>query len=152
MPPPMMSSLRNKVRVISADDIAEMERSVADIPEELSGPFFAYVADALGLMERMLAAPRFEDEEWRRTLFRLPHDLTGLGGSFGYPLVTDVAASMCAINRHPDIGRAAALHRRVLAHAKALRAIIDLHMTDPGTAEAASLLAALRGEPSPGSA
>jgi len=140
-----MTSLKNKVRMISATEVADMERSAEDIPGELSGLFFAYVEDALREMEQMLESPRFEDQQWCVALFRLSHNLKGLGGSFGYQLVTDVAASMCALVRHPDIERDASLHRRVAAHAKALRAIMELRMSDAGTAEAAALWAALRG-------
>jgi hypothetical protein len=122
-----------------------MESSAKDLGADLCTLFFSYVGDALGQMEQLLSSQRFDDEDWRLALFRLAHNLKGLGGSFGYPLLTDVAASMCGIMMQPDIEHDTSSHRLAVAHAKALKAIIDFRLTDPNTAEATSLLTALRG-------
>jgi chemotaxis protein histidine kinase CheA len=58
-------------------------------------------------------------------LMRAAHDLKGMGGSCGYPLVTQIAASLCRLIE-TDAGKAAARNNPALvcAHVDALRAAI----------------------------
>jgi chemotaxis protein histidine kinase CheA len=53
------------------------------------------------------------------------HDLKGMGGTYGYPLVTDLAASLCRLIE-TDAGKAAARAQAslVIAHIDALRAVV----------------------------
>lgn len=40
--------------------------------------------------------------EYVHQVFRIAHDIKGQGSSFGYPLVTKIAHSLCALTRDPD--------------------------------------------------
>lgn len=57
-------------------------------------------------------------------LWSAAHELKGMGGSYGYPLVTEIAASLCRLIE-TDAGKAAARRAPdlVAAHIDALRAI-----------------------------
>lgn len=58
-------------------------------------------------------------------LMSVAHDLKGLGGTYGYPLVSDLAASLCRLIE-TDAGKAAARAQPglVSAHVDALRAVV----------------------------
>ncbi|MBI3438792.1 MAG: Hpt domain-containing protein [Proteobacteria bacterium] len=53
------------------------------------------------------------------------HDLKGLGATYGFPLVTSIAASLCRLTE-TNAGKAAVAHNPALvrAHVDALRAIV----------------------------
>lgn len=58
-------------------------------------------------------------------LYAAAHDLKGMGGSYGYPLVTEIAASLCRLIE-TDAGKEAARASPALvkAHVDALRAAV----------------------------
>jgi hypothetical protein len=76
-----------------------------------------------------LRPPR-DDPAWQG-LYGTAHDMKGQGGSFGYPLITDIAASMCAfiqrIDRIDD--RALGLLK---AHISAMRAVLGQRISGRG--------------------
>lgn len=58
-------------------------------------------------------------------LMGVAHDIKGMGASYGYPLATEIAASLCRLIETPA-GKAAARAQPalVLAHVDALRAVV----------------------------
>lgn len=82
--------------------------------------------DILKLQAAREAAERQAwNDEALDILMRAAHDLKGMGGSCGYPLVTQIAASLCRLVE-TEAGKAAARSNPVLvrAHVDALRATI----------------------------
>lgn len=93
-------------------------------------------ADAQTLKAARLAA---EEAQWSAAsldgLMRAAHDLKGMGATYGYPLVTQIAASLCRLIE-TDAGKAVAQANPALAraHVDALRGAIRDRMqsaTDP---------------------
>lgn len=65
-------------------------------------------------------------------LMGVAHDIKGMGASYGYPMATQIAASLCRLVETPA-GKAAARTQPALAqaHVDALRAVVrDRIMTD----------------------
>ncbi|MBS0386380.1 MAG: Hpt domain-containing protein [Proteobacteria bacterium] len=83
-------------------------------------------ADIVQLQNLRLAA---ETANWSATsveaLLCAAHDLKGLGATYGYPLVTQIAASLCRLTE-TDSGKAAVARDPTLAraHVDALRAVV----------------------------
>jgi hypothetical protein len=64
-------------------------------------------------------------------IYQVSHNIKGQGGTFGYHLITDIAASLCAYTEHLEScdGTALALIR---AHIDAIRAVISGDMVGDG--------------------
>jgi ribosomal protein S18 acetylase RimI-like enzyme len=80
-------------------------------------------------------------------LFGAAHDLKGMGGSYGFPLVTQMAASLCRLIE-TDAGKAAARTEPglVLAHIDALRAAVRDRITTAEHPIGRALMSALEAE------
>jgi chemotaxis protein histidine kinase CheA len=65
--------------------------------EELSEQFGSWMEDECQALEnaRQLVHRQGLTEEVRQTLFRAAHDIKGHGTTFGYPMSSDVADSLC---------------------------------------------------------
>ena len=139
----MPKPLAKRIRAIAADEFNRMERDAGNVTSELLHLFHDHVAGAMRSIGVLMAAPDYRDESWRRQLYTLSHDLKGLGGSFGYDLITIVGESLCKLIGHKDLPRDPALQRRVAAHIVALKAIIEVDLKSRGGSDGAAMLAAL---------
>lgn len=78
-----------------------------------------------------------------RALFAIAHDLRGQGGTFGFPLVTDIAASLCTLleeqERIDDT-----LSEAIQVHIDSLKLVLGEPIRGDGGAQGAELLAGLR--------
>ena len=78
--------------------LARAEAAVANLAQDYASWALADVAKA-----RMALAAAIDDPAGRapyiEALFRVGHDLKGQGTSFGYPLVTKIGHSLCALTR-----------------------------------------------------
>lgn len=83
-------------------------------------------ADIVQLQDLRIAA---EGAHWNAAsvdaLMGAAHDLKGLGATYGYPLVTQIAASLCRLTE-TDAGKATVARDPTLAraHVDALRAVV----------------------------
>ncbi len=69
----------------------------------------------------------------RGELFRLSHDLKGQGGSFGFDLLTDVAASLCRLLHRLDTSEPTVLQRSAIdLHVRAMEAIAQKKVRGDG--------------------
>lgn len=98
-----------------------------DALKAMSGSFQQWLEEeATRLQAARLAA---EADKWSadafEMLFAAAHDLKGLAGTYEFPLVTQIAASLCRLIE-TDAGRAAARSEPALigAHVDALRAAL----------------------------
>lgn len=112
-----------KQPVFDADALSRADETM----KAMSGSFEKWLdADAQALQGARAAAEAANwDDGSLDTLMRAGHDLKGMGGAYGYPLVTDIAASLCRLIE-TDAGKAAARANPslVCAHVDALRAAI----------------------------
>lgn len=80
-------------------------------------------------------------------VFAVAHDVKGMGESYGYPLATEIAASLCRLIETPA-GKAAAraMPALVTAHVDTLRAIVRDHITSADHPTGRVLLTTLHGQ------
>src|SRR5687768_449769 len=78
--------------------LARAEAAIADLAKDYSGWALADVARGRTVLDAANAdaANRAIHVE---ALFRVGHDLKGQGSSFGYPLITKLGHSLCALTR-----------------------------------------------------
>jgi chemotaxis protein histidine kinase CheA len=117
-----------------------------DAMKAMSGAFGEWLdADMAKLQAARLDA---EHAAWSNqaldTLFAAAHDVKGMGATYGYPLATQLAASLCRLIE-TDAGKAAArqLPALVCAHVDALRAIVRDGVKSSGDPMGRALLQAL---------
>jgi len=97
----------------------------------MSGSFQQWLdSDVARLQHARQGAERAEWSDAALTaLWSVAHELKGMGGSYGYPLVTEIAASLCRLIE-TDAGKEAARRSPSLlnGHVDALRAIARDHI------------------------
>jgi hypothetical protein len=140
----MNEELKSKVRPLPPDAIRHMEQKAGELVAELCGQFRAYAGGALAEIDRLMAAPCYDDQAWRARLNALAHELKGLGGTFGYDLVTIVADSMCRTINDQNVIADEGLQRRLAASAPALSAVVQFDLKGDGGAQGRELLSTLQ--------
>jgi len=105
-------------------DHAAVARAEAAL-KSLSGNFDEWMADELTKLEA--ARGRIRDEGYNaataENLYFRAHDLKGLGATYGFPLVTRIAGSLCRILHDPEDRMAAPLSL-VEGHINAIIAVV----------------------------
>ena len=76
-------------------------------------------------------------------LYDLSHNIKGMGGSFGYHLMTDVGSSLCSYLQNVEPAEAASF-KVINAHIKAMDLIISDNITGSGGHAGQKLLAQLK--------
>jgi len=76
-------------------------------------------------------------------IFELAHNIKGLGGSFGYYLMTDVAVSLCEYLRYAE-DMAVIEEPIIVAHVQAMDAIISEELEGSGGEEGQRIMAQLQ--------
>jgi hypothetical protein len=104
--------------------LAKAETAVASLQENYEG----WIADTLARLRATVAGlaekgERRLDQQVLQEVFLIAHDMRGLGGSFGYPYVTDVAGLLCKLVRSTE-RITPKLVAAVEAHVEALTAVI----------------------------
>ena len=122
--------------------LARAEKAVANLAQDYATWALADIAKA-----RMALAAAIDDPAGRAphvdALFRAGHDLKGQGTSFGFPLVTKIGHSLCALTRD----RARSYESRhldlVKSHLDALELILTKGIKGEGGKVGAELVAKL---------
>lgn len=94
-PNPLKRKLRGKLPKMDPAAIARAEASL----KELSANFGDWIKDEVNKLDesfRSIDPANLSDDD-RTKLYRSAHDLKGLGGTYGYPLVTAVAKLLCEL-------------------------------------------------------
>lgn len=119
-----------------------------EVLEEMAESFQEWLEQEIG----RLHAARLDGErlDWHgktlETLHLSAHDLKGLGGTYGYPLVTQLAGSLCKlIEMDKTRGLARANTGLIGAHVDALRAAARGRIKTDADPTGCALLSALRG-------
>jgi chemotaxis protein histidine kinase CheA len=113
--------------------------------EELSEQFGSWMEDECVALEeaRQLVCRKGLTEETRQALFRAAHDIKGHGSTFGYPMASDVAESLCRVMEHAGANAQIPL-TFIEQCVDSVRAIIREHEDDNAEETAAELAKELR--------
>jgi hypothetical protein len=139
----MLKRLENRLRRILPAEFRRMEQEAATVTSALQVGFRETFGRALISMDGLMAHPDHWNPAWRRQLYRMSHDLRGLGGTFGYGLVTTIGEALCSLINNTDLPDDRFLQRRVLAHVAALKAVHQFDLTGDGGNEGERLVATL---------
>lgn len=119
-------------------DMAAVAKAEAAL-QSLSGNFAAWLGDEIGKLEAARVRTRATgmggaDGE---AFYIHAHDLKGLGGTYGFPLITRLAGSLCRLIEDPA-RRAAAPAVLIDAHINAIRASLrdDVRTDEDSTVKA----------------
>ncbi|MDB5446600.1 MAG: hypothetical protein JWQ97_1917 [Phenylobacterium sp.] len=109
---------------LGALDPAAIAKAEAAL-KSLSGNFSQWLQDEISKLEAARQAVRAEgvSNDTMEALYLRSHDLKGLGPTYGFPLITRVAASLCALLDDAE-KRARAPMALVDAHIDAIRAAV----------------------------
>lgn len=121
------NTLRLKVGAagrLAALDPAAIAKAEAAL-KSLSGNFAQWLQDEITKLETARQALRAEgmSAEAMERLYLRAHDLKGLGATYGFPLITRIAASLCVLTDDAE-KRANAAMGLIDAHIDAIRAAV----------------------------
>lgn len=109
--------------VFSDEAMARADKTL----EAMSGSFEHWLDGDIANLQaaRLACANAAHSDASLDSLWRAAHDLKGMGGTYGYPIVTQLAASLCRLVE-TDEGKAAARATPALidAHVDGLRAAV----------------------------
>src|ERR1700724_1388951 len=113
--------------------------------EELSPQCGSWMEDECRALEeaRLLVHHHGLTDDSRQALFRAAHDIKGHGTTFGYPMASDVADSLCRVMEHAG-GTAQVPLTFIDQCVDSVRAIIREHDDDNAEETAAELAKELR--------
>ena len=121
VPNTLRAKVGGRLGALDQEAIAKAEAALAD----LSSQFETWLTDEIGKLDAVYATIKAQGltRENADALFYRAHDLKGLGTTYGYPLITRVAGSLCKMmddeNKRTEAPRAL-----VDAHLDAIRAIV----------------------------
>lgn len=112
---------------LDADAVARAEAAL----KSLSSNFDAWMAEELDKLDAARARLRAEGltPQVGEALYFRAHDLKGLGSTYGYPLVTRLAGSLCRV-LHDPAQRLSAPAYLIEAHIDAIHAVVRKNLRD----------------------
>lgn len=141
-PPNRLRAKVGQSRNVDERYIARAEANLARDRETCEGWADEHMA-ALAEIAAALASEPMARMAQMEKLYRIAHDLRGLGGTFGYPLVTKICANL---GRHMDkLSAAAEIDDTVVcSHIDALRAVFNDRADGEEDATGSKLIAELQ--------
>lgn len=137
--------LDGKTPVFDADALARADQTL----KAMSGSFQQWLdADVNRLQHARLAAVRAQwSDAAIEQIMCVAHDIKGMGASYGYPLATQIAASLCRLTE-TAAGKSVVRTSPGLAeaHVDALRAVMRDHIKTAEHPVGRALLGALNAE------
>jgi chemotaxis protein histidine kinase CheA len=118
--------LGNTLRAFDANAIARAEAAL----EAISGQFGGWLIEELGKLEEAYQATTLPGagEDELGAFYRSAHDLKGLGATYGYPIISEFADSLCRLLDSPE-ARARAPQQILEGHVKAMVASLSQKIT-----------------------
>src|SRR5262245_1515265 len=142
-PPNKLRRAVSSVAKIAPEDdpVARAEQALAQLSSEFTG-WMDLECERLDAARRDLRVSGFTPKT-REALFHAAHDIKGEAATFGYPMVANVADSLCRLIEHtPDMKRIPL--KLVDQHVDAVKAIIREHAAPNAEAVATKLTTGLR--------
>jgi len=139
----MLKRLEKRLRELLPAEFRKMEREAVAVTASLRVGFRENFERALVSIDGLMAHPDYWNPIWRRQLYRMSHDLRGLGGTFDYGLITTIGEALCGLVDNPDLPDDRFLQRRIIAHVAALDAVHRFDLKGDGGSEGERLLATL---------
>jgi hypothetical protein len=140
----MLKRLEKRLREIPPAEFRKMERDAEVVTSGLHAGFRDNFERALVSIDGLMAHPDYWNPVWRRQLYRMSHDLRGLGGTFDYALITAIGEALCGLIDNADLPDDRFLQRRIIAHVAALKAVHQFDLKGNGGKEGERLLATLK--------
>ena len=122
--------------------LARAEAAVANLAQDYASWALADVAKARAALAAAIDDPAGRGQHIE-ALFRVGHDLKGQGTSFGFPLVTKIGQSLCALTRDRDRQYESRHLDLAKAHLDALDLILAKSIKGEGGKVGAELVAKL---------
>lgn len=142
--PPPLSGQRSQLRG-GAFDAAAVARAEAAL-QGLSSQFGGWMRDEVEKLDAARSQSRGQSlsAEAGERLYSRAHDMKGLGGTYQFPIVTRIAASLCRL-LEPE-RRAAAPAKLIDAHVDAIKAVVRDDVRTDEDPVGRILVGALEGE------
>ena len=122
--------------------LARAEAAIADLAKDYSAWALADVAKSRTALAAAVADPAHRAAHVE-ALFRISHDLKGQGSSFGYPLVTKIGHSLCALTRDRGMAYEDKHLELAQAHVDAIQLVLTKGIKGDGGKVGAELIAKL---------
>lgn len=121
VPNTLRAKVGGRLGALDAEAVAKAEAALAD----LSSHFGDWLMDEIKKLEDVQELIKVEGYNATNSeqLFYRAHDLKGLGTTYGYPLITRIAGSLCKMLDEDD-KRAKAPRKLIDAHLDAIRALV----------------------------
>lgn len=123
----LKAKLGGRFKSFDADAIARAEAALAG----MSNQFSAWLDEELEKLEaahKIILEPGAGEKELE-SFYRRAHDLKGLGTTYGFPIVSQFAGSLCRLIDSPD-GRSKAPKSLLSAHVGAIIAAVRQNVKD----------------------
>lgn len=133
----LKAKLGNRLASFDAKAIERAEAALAGMASNFE-TWLKEEANKLDRTHRAAVAPGAGPDAME-TFYRSAHDLKGLGTTYGYPIVSQFAGSLCRLIDSPD-ARARASHLLLGAHVAAILAAVRQKITDSSHPIGAALL------------
>ena len=129
---PADTRLKNKARhsgiLLNEASIARATLSIRRFAEDHVGGFAKQVSNIDKTLARIETQKPSQSQKLFESLFNQSHDVRGLGGTFGYPLIGRVAAMLCAELRRLPVESADLAYLRL--HVDLMKIILSRKMRD----------------------
>lgn len=121
-PKPQGLGARLKLGGLDSDAVARAEAAL----KNLSGNFDQWMGEELARLEaaRDRVVREGYDVRTAQNLYHRAHDIKGLGTTYGYPLVTRIASSLCSMLHDPE-KRLTVPSEIIVAHVAAISASVN---------------------------
>lgn len=137
----LKAKLGNSLRAFDANAIARAEAAMDAMSDQFSG-WLAEELQKLEAAHKATLSPTAGDAELG-TFYRCAHDLKGLGTTYGYPIISEFADSLCRLLDSPEARQRAP--REVLqGHVSAIIAAVHQKVTSDAHPVGRALLTELR--------
>lgn len=127
-------SLQDKVSKVSRDEFQQMMEKAQKTIDTIGDDYETWANEDLARMHQVMKVLKSDEAQRGKHLqavFRISHEMKGQGGSFGYPLVSDIAHSLCKFLDTADESQPKTVDV-VEAHVQALNLIIKSRMAGDG--------------------
>ncbi len=124
--------------------LARAEAAIADLTRDYARWALADVAKARAALASAIADPQHRADHVE-AMFRVAHDLKGQGSSFGFPLVTKLGHSLCALTRDRALDYQTPHLELAASHLDAIQLVLSKGIKGEGGKVGAELVAKLEG-------